>query len=282
MREQSLGSLLPNGSCDCHSHIYLPLDEYPVRPGQHFEANAGIDEYFDVCNTLGVSRHIIVEGKAFAGPGSTLAALSRLGPDRSRAVIFPTDKMTDEQLVAWHDAGVRGFRFLFRAGEDVDSGRIAAAANRVTHLGWHVIVQAEAEELANHYARLASLPTAVVIDHIGRLPKGASAPNPALAALLDFLADGGWIKLSSPYNVTADGASDFSSLADVVRSLVSTAPDRCIWGLNFPHPNLPAAKKPDETATARSLLKLLDKTESDRLFVTNPQLLYGFRAASEG
>ena len=282
MSEHSSGSLLPAGSCDCHSHLYLPLDEYPVRPGQHFEANAGTEEYLDVCNQLGVSRHVIVEGKAFAGPCSTLAALSRLGPERSRAVIFPTDKMTDEQLVAWHDAGVRGFRFLFRAGEDIDSDTIAAAANRVTHLGWHVIVQAEGEELINHYGRFASLPTAVVIDHIGRLPKSASAPNPALTALLDFLAGGGWIKLSSPYNVTADGASDFSSLADVVRSLVSTAPDRCIWGLNFPHPNLPAGKKPDEIATARSLLKLLDKTESHRLFVTNPQRLYDFPAASEG
>ncbi|HVK92418.1 MAG TPA: amidohydrolase family protein [Mycoplana sp.] len=284
MRQQTPQPLLPIGSCDCHSHLYLPLDEFPVLPGQHFEANAGLGEYLDVCGTLGVSRHVIVQGKAYPGPDATLAAVSRLGADRSRAIIFPTGTMTmtDEQLVVWHEAGVRGFRFLSRAGEDVDGDRIAAAADRIAHLGWHVIVQAEADALARHYDRLASLPTPVVVDHLGRLPRDPAAERHALTALLGFLAKGGWIKISSPYNLTLDGASDFSSLADVVRSLVSAAPQKCIWGLNFPHPNLSAGQKPDETWTLRSLLKLLDSAEVARLFVTNPQQLYGFPAVSEG
>ncbi len=282
MTEQSPRPSLPIGSCDCHSHIYLPLDEYPVRPGQHHEAGAGIADYLGVCDTLGISRYVIVQAKAYPGPASTLATVTRLGAVRSRAIIFPADEMTDEQLVAWHEAGVRGFRFLFPAGQDVDGARIAAAANRVAHLGWHMIVQAEAEGLIKHYKKFASLPTAVVIDHMGRLPKGVTAANHALAALLGFLADGGWIKISSPYNLTLDGASDFSSLGGVVKSLVSAAPQRCIWGLNFPHPNLPAANKPDETATVRSLLKLLDSAEVTRLFVTNPEQLYDFPAVAQG
>ncbi|KRE12013.1 hypothetical protein ASE63_20040 [Bosea sp. Root381] len=266
---------LPPGSCDCHSHIYPPREAFPVGSGQ-FEAGADVEDYLAVCRRLGLSRHVIVQGKAYPDPASLLAVLSRLGPPTSRGIVFLDPATPDGRLEAWHDSGVRGVRLLFRKDEAVDIGRIDVTAQRVAGLGWHLIVQAEGDALVAHYPRLAALPVPVVIDHIGRLPRGGTKDDPAARALLDFLAGGGWIKLAAPYNLTRDGRSDFSSLAAIVTELVAAAPARCIWGLNFPHPNLPADDKPDEAATLASLLRLLTEEEIARIFVENPASLYGF------
>ena len=266
---------LPPGSFDCHSHVYPPREAFPVGPGQ-FEAGADVDDYLAVCRRLGVSRHVIVQGKAYPDPASLLAVLSRLGSRTSRGIIFLDPATPEDRLEAWHDSGVRGVRLLFRKDEAVDIGRIDAAARRIAGLGWHLIVQAEGDALAAHYHRLASLSVPVVIDHIGRLPKGATKDDPAARALLDFLAGGGWIKLAAPYNLTRDGRSDFSGLGEILAELVAVAPTRCIWGLNFPHPNLPADRKPDEEATLASLLGLLTDEQTARVFVENPASLYGF------
>lgn len=271
--------LLPPGSCDTHAHLYPPREQFPLRSGAHFESSADLADYRALCRRLGVSRHVILQGKAHPDEASTLYAVAMLGRENSRAVIFFEADTTPDRRLAQHKAGVRGYRFLARRGEMLDLDLIEQAANEAAPLGWHLAVQAEAAELSRCFPRLAALPVPVVVDHIGRLAPGAGRHHPDLAALLGFIEGGAWIKLSAPYNVTPSGQSSFVELAATVSALVKAAPDRCIWATNFPHPNLPAHGKPDEIDTVRSLLAHLDNRHTNALFVDNPARLYGFEAA---
>jgi D-galactarolactone isomerase len=268
--------LLPQASCDCHSHLYPPADVFPVRPGQHHEPNAGTADYLALCGSLGIDRHVLVQGKAYPDRQSLLHGIAELGPGRARGIVFFDETLTDDDLATLRAGGVCGFRFLFRAGEPFDMAAVRAGALAAAAMDGHVIVQAEGAELSAHYDALLALPCPVVVDHIGRLPRGADVEDHAVRALLGFLGSGGWVKLAAPYNVTGNGRSDFAPLSALVRALADTEPRRLVWGLNFPHPNLSPQDKPDERATLQSLLDLLDAAEVRQVFVENPGLLYKF------
>ncbi|KKB11831.1 hypothetical protein VE25_10705 [Devosia geojensis] len=268
--------LLPPGSCDCHSHLYPSADAFPIRAGQHHEPNADTADYLAVCASLGVDRHVLVQGKAYPDRRSLLHGMAGLGSDRARGIVFFDEAPTANDLETLRASGVCGFRFLFRPGEPFDMAPVRAGAELAAAMDGHVIVQAEGAELAARYAGLLALPCPVVVDHIARLPRGAGLDEAATRALLGFLDDGGWVKLAAPYNVTADGRPDFTPLSALVRALVDAGPRRLVWGLNFPHPNLAPQDKPDERATLRSLIDLLDPTEIQQIFVENPRLLYKF------
>src|SRR3546814_2433728 len=100
------------------------------------------------------------------------------------------------------------------------------------------------------------MPCPVVIDHLGRFPAGTDTNAQAFQAVVQFVANGGWIKLAAPYYGTPDGASDFNALSFRVQAFLNAGAERVIWGMNWPHPNLPADGKPDDAATLESLLAL--------------------------
>lgn len=268
--------LLPEGSCDCHSHLYPPYGTFPTRPGQHHELNAETADYLAICNDLGVGRHVLVQGKAYPDWSSLLHGIAELGSERTRGIVFYAPSISAADIAMLNDRNVCGFRFLFRAGEPVDMGAMHAGASLAADNGWHIIVQAEGPALMSHYDTLLDLPCPVIIDHIGRPPRGAGADSAAFTALLEFVRGGGWVKLASPYNLTAAGQSDYTPLAALVHAFLQAGSERLVWGLNFPHPNLRADDKPDERATLTSLLALLTPQETQRIFVENPRLLYRF------
>lgn len=268
--------LLPANACDTHSHIYAKADIFPLRPGQLREEAADVADYLAVCGTLGVERHVILQGKAYAGPEATLDAVSRIGLGRARALLFLDGVPSGTDLQAWSSGGVVGFRFLFPGGAEIVRAQVEQGAAVAAEMGWHIVLQAEAERLVPAYPWLRGLPCPVVIDHIGRLPTDAGVAAPEFEALRSFLADGGWIKIASPYNLQADGSTLFAGLEPLVRGLLEAAPERCIWGMNFPHPNLAPSGKPDERATLASLLGILPPHVVPNLFVNNPARLYRF------
>lgn len=268
--------LLPVDACDTHSHIYPPAGAFPLRPGQRHEPDADVVDYLAICGALGVGRHVILQGKAYDGPAATLDAVSRLGLHRARALLFLDTAPTGADLQDWARRGVSGFRFLFAGGTEIARPPVTLGAAVAAEMGWHIVVQGEAASLNRAYPWLRELPCPVVIDHIGRLPSGTGVDSEDFTTLRSFLGDGGWIKIASPYNLQTDGSTRFDGLGDIVRGLVEAAPSRCIWGMNFPHPNLAADGKPDERATLASLLAILPAEAAHKLFVQNSARLYRF------
>jgi len=150
-------------------------------------------------------------------------------------------------------------------------------APRVAPLGWHLVFQFEGSELAERAPRLAKLACDVVIDHIGRFVAPIALENENVRALFD-LVDGGrcWVKLSAPYQLSKTGAPDYSDYLSQGCAFVKAAPERMVWGTNWPHPRVD--QKPDE---ADLLDVLLDWTDGDEktihaILVENPATLYGF------
>jgi D-galactarolactone isomerase len=58
--------------------------------------------------------------------------------------------------------------------------------------------------------------------------------------------------------------------------LAKLAPERMVWATNWPHPMLPADKKPDDAVLLDMLLDWVpDEAERKKVLVDNPAKLYG-------
>ena len=258
--------------CDTHSHVY------PDNPAQE----ATLDGYLQAAQSIGVGRHVIVHAKAHRhDPQCTLDTVARLGLDRARAVVWEDPGWGDADHRRLHDAGVRGLRFLYADGAPVAVEALAQSAARIAPWGWHLLVQADGTALNQEVlAALGRLACPVVIDHLGRFGPEVDARSSAFGALVRFLGEGGWVKLAAPYYATPDARADFRPLQARVHALLDAGGSRIIWGMNWPHVNLPADRRPDDAAAFESLLAVLrSESEARAVLASNAARLYGFGEA---
>lgn len=224
--------------------------------------------------TLGLTRAVIVQPGVYGDNRMTMDALVEAsGEWRGIARIEPS--ISDAELTELHVAGFRGARFNFRTG--LESLQIVEEiAQRIAPFGWHVQIHTVGRYLAELAERLSRLPTDVVIDHFGRIPLEQGVQGEAFTALLDLLRGGrGWVKLSAPYAFD-DPALPYASLVPYAQALVATAPERLLWGSDWPHPS-----NHGPMPNAGALLDLLalwapDPDHRRQILVDNPARLYGF------
>jgi predicted TIM-barrel fold metal-dependent hydrolase len=269
---------LPPLSCDTHSHIYGDPDACPVLPGHRHDPGTTLDDYLGVAAPMGLERLVLVQPKAYGqDPACMLDAIARLGVSRARGIIMPDDTLSSDDLQRLHDGGIRGVRFLFPDAAAIDVPAIRRTAAQVTPLGWSLIVQGGGPALATCVDDLLRLPCPVIIDHLGRVPAGHAVDSPVFQALLRFVREGGWFKLSAPYYGTPNGEADFRMLESRIHALLDAGIERLVWGMNWPHPNFLPGNKPDDLSSLRSFLSVL-RSPSDvaAVFVRNPARLYGF------
>ena len=170
----------------------------------------------------------------------TLDALDALGGDgRGVAVIDPKITVPDT-LAAFHQRGVRGLRINLYSpikapgGDSLDvSFATTAAAARM--MGWHVQVIAPLPVLLANLDLLSQAPVPFVIDHYGlyghERPGGAAGRR-----LLDLMSlHHVWMKLSAPYRHDR-GPLNTKPDREWLAALIAAAPDRCVWGSDWPHP----------------------------------------------
>jgi predicted TIM-barrel fold metal-dependent hydrolase len=83
-----------------------------------------------------------------------------------------------------------------------------------------------------------------------------------------------WVKLTS-YRASLSGPP-FSDVDPVARKFLSLAPERCLWGSDWPHPKL-TDYMPDD---GKLIDQLADWTDDEnlrrRVLCDNPARLYGF------
>ncbi|MBX6374040.1 MAG: amidohydrolase family protein [Acetobacteraceae bacterium] len=272
----------PPGTCDCHMHVYGPPERYPVAPGaKPPPAGADLARYRDaVMRRLGLSRVVVVQPSAYGMDNAcTLDAVAALGPEVARAVVAVTPETPEAELARLHALGARGARFvLVPAHPMLDWESLPAVAARVAPLGWHVQLQFDGGTLPEREALIRALPCPVVIDHNGRFHDPVPPDREPVRALLRLLETGRvWVKCSSPYGVSRAGPPDYADVAAIARAIIRTAPERVVWGSNWPHPNPPPDHRPDEAA----LFDLLgdwvpDEATRRRILADNPAVLYGY------
>jgi D-galactarolactone isomerase len=270
---------IPAGSVDCHHHIYdhrFPYDsETKLRP-----AEATVADYRRLQKRLGLQRSVVVQPSSYGTDNRCLVdALQRLGKD-ARGIAVIDERTPDSELVWLNDAGVRGIRFnLSRpAGAGVElMDRLCA---RIAPLGWHAQIHASGPSYVTLESKLAELPVVVVIDHLGRVPMPEGLRHEAFAALRRLVDRGRtWIKLSGAYHDSLAGAPSYADTGLMVGEWVKSAPDRVVWGTDWPHPAAMVGEKamPDDAR----LLDLLGEWVADSamlqsILVDNPGRLYGF------
>jgi D-galactarolactone isomerase len=271
---------VPPGATDCHMHIYGPPERYPAAPTNPSPVpfTSDLVAYRKVQARLGLGRTVVVQPTAYGADNAcTLDAVAALGPDAARAVVVVTPETPEAELARLHAAGARGARAFLLKGGLVPWERLGELSARVAPLGWHVQLQFDGGELPEREALIRTLPSAVVIDHVGRFHDPVPPTAPAVRALLRLMESGrAWVKASSPYGVSRSGPPDYADVSAIARAVIAAAPDRVVWGSNWPHPNAPEPK-PDEAP----LLDLLgawapDEKTRRTILADNPALLYDF------
>lgn len=275
--------LAPANACDAHIHLYDRL--CPAAPGARLlPPDASVDDYAAVQRRIGTTRVVVVTPSTYGTDNRVmLAGLRRLG-DAARGIAVVDPGVTDAELDRLHQAGVRGVRFQgFRGSPDFRLDALAPLARRIADRGWHVQLHLAADAIAEHAALLRDLPAPLVIDHLGRLPQPAPFAHPAYRVIRSLLDAGRtWVKLSGAYHDSRDGAPTYADSGALARAYIDAAPERVVWGSDWPYPSASAGERPfPDTAQLFDLLADWSPDESalTRILVTNPEALYGFDTA---
>jgi predicted TIM-barrel fold metal-dependent hydrolase len=267
----------PAGACDCHHHIYDAIRFPPVQPGGTIIPNARLEEYRMLQRRIGTSRNVVVTPLAYATDNRvTLDAIARMGPNaRGVAVIRPT--VTDAQLKMLADGGIRGIRFSLSDPRNAPTSieMIEPLSTRVNALGWHVQINMTADQIVAAQDLWNRLPSAIVFDHMGHVPQPAGLSHPVFNVIRRLVDKGRtWVKLSVTYDNTRDGPPGYADITKVAQAYVKAAPERMVWGSNWPHPN--ETDKPDDAALFDLMSRWApDEATRSRILVQNPMVLYG-------
>ena len=266
----------PANAADCHMHIYDA--GRPQLASRSPVTQAGAPEYRLLQKRIGTTRVVVVQPRNHAVDNQvTLDAVRELGPGaRGIAVLHPT--VSDDELRRLDQGGIRGIRFSLGdpATAVVSEDMIEPLAARIAPLGWHVQLHAPGDFIAAHAALLRRLPTPLVIDHMGRMPPQAGLAHPAFAVMRGLLDRGRtWIKLAGAYFNSTGGPPDYSGADTIAQAFVRAAPERLVWGSDWPHPS--EKNKPDDARLFDLLADWApDEAARHRILVTNPEALYGF------
>lgn len=268
----------PAGAVDAHCHVFGPAEEFPFSAkAKYLPEDASPDLLFALRDKLGFTRNVIVQASCHGTDNAaTLNAIARSG-GMARGVAVVDPDITYEQLEALHEGGIRGVRFNFlkRLVDNAPKDKFLAVAKRIQALGWHVVIYFEAELLKELRPFIDAIPVPVVIDHMGR-PDVTQGPDGAdmlaLRKLLDEREDIS-VKTTCPDRLDAAGVP-WDAFSQAVAPLVADYPDRCLWGTDWPHPNMQDAI-PDDGKLVDMIPRIaVTAALQQKLLVDNPMRLY--------
>lgn len=268
----------PAGACDCHVHVYDAARFSPSRPASRMQRDASVADYRLLQRRNGTARVVLVTAAVYATDNRvTLDAIAQLG-ENARGVAVVGPDITDAELQTLHRGGIRGIRFTqFDPATAVTTiDMIEPLSRRVNALGWHVQIHMRGDQIAAAETLWERLPCPIVFDHMGRLPQPAGIKHPAYAIIRRLIdRDRAWLKLSGAYLDSTVGRPTYADIARVARAFVAAAPERMVWGSDWPHPT--ETDKPDDAALFDLLADWAPAQDTRRrILVTNPETLYGF------
>jgi D-galactarolactone isomerase len=267
----------PPSTCDTHMHIYD--GRYPTAPTAAFTPpDASVADYLKVRARLGIARTVVVQPSTYGKDNScTLAAIAALG-DNARGIAVIDDTVTDAELDRLTKAGMRGVRFHMLPGGALPWEILETVAARVKNFGWHVQLQLDGRTLPDREPQLKKLTGTLVIDHVGKFLEPVPTDHPGMKVILRFLENGRtWVKLSAPYEWSKAGSPNYSDVGKLASTLAKAAPDRMLWGTNWPHPTPGGGPKPDDAWMLDMMAEWIpDETNRRKALADNPARLYGF------
>jgi 2-pyrone-4,6-dicarboxylate lactonase len=269
---------LPKLACNTHCHVFGPIDRFPYADPRPYTPPEAPKEMLAAAHTrLGIARAVVVQATCHGTDNAVTLDAIASSNGTYRGVAIVDDGFDTAQLEALHRGGIRGVRFSFikKLGGAPDLATVRRVADRIRAFGWHMVLLVDAADVSELRDMLAALPVPFVIDHMGRVRASEGVKQTPFATLLDLLdLENAWVKICGLERTSSTGAP-FDDAIPFASALIRKAPDRVLWGTDWPHPNI--AHLPDDADLVDAIPRFApDAASQERLLVTNPSRLYGF------
>jgi 2-pyrone-4,6-dicarboxylate lactonase len=269
----------PPGACDAHCHVFGPAAKFPYAPdAPYWPPDSPFEALQKLHALLGIERAVIVHASCHGTDMAvTLDALARAN-GRYRGTAIIDERCTDEDLERMHAGGIRGVRFNFvkHLGGRPNMDFFQRTVARIRPLGWHLVLHLDAADLIELREVFTRLPLPMVIDHMGRVKAADGLEQPAFQVLLESMKNERcWVKVSGAERVSSTGPP-FTDAVPFARALIHAAPERVLWGTDWPHPNVGKYMPNDGDLMDLFSLMAPEPALQQRILVENPARLYGF------
>lgn len=278
--------VLPEGTVDAHCHIFGPGDEFPYAPERKYTpCDASKEKLFALRDKLGISRNVIVQATCHGDDNRALVDALNSAGDLARGIATVKRSISDKELTRLHAAGVRGVRFNFvkRLVDFTPKEELLEIAHRIAPLGWHVVIYFEAADLPELWDFFTTLPTKVVVDHMGRPDVKKPVDGAEFQLLVKMLREHEniWCKVTCPERLSVSGPAaingeqaPYQDVVPFAKHIVENFPDRVLWGTDWPHPNL-KDHMPDDGLLVDFIPRIATTAEQqEKLLIKNPLRLY--------
>ncbi len=270
---------VPAGAVDAHCHVFGPGHRFPFAPERKYTpCDASREQLVALRDYLGFSRNVVVQATCHGADNRAMVDAVQESNGSARGIATVRADITDEELDSLHESGVRGVRFNFvkRLVDALPTDSLASIAERIQRLGWHIVIYFEAQDLPEYFDFFSSLPTIVVVDHMGRpdVTKPADGADFDLFIKLMMDNDNIWSKVTCPERLSVSGPNSYDDVVPFGRRVVETFPDRVLWGTDWPHPNM-KSHMPDDGKLVDFIPRIAVTEElQQKLLVDNPMRLY--------
>lgn len=274
---------VPAGAWETHAHVIGPSTDYPFVSGRHFNPPpASSADFVAMLDKVGLQYGVVVQVSVHGTDNRLLVKALREYPDRLCGVAVIDPDITDKEVAVLKEAGVRGIRILDIVGGGVGLQNLEVLADRCAEIGWHVQVATRGETYPKIIDRLLRLRAPFIIDHMGWCAAVNGVDSPEFQAVLRIVRNSNcYVKLSGGFRLSAQ-SYPFRDVVPFAEALIDAAPDRMVWGSDWPHVGLydPAAV-PDAGQILDGLAGYAaDVQQQHKILVSNPARFYGIPAAS--
>ncbi|HEY8520112.1 MAG TPA: amidohydrolase family protein [Gammaproteobacteria bacterium] len=269
----------PPKACDAHCHIFGPADKYPYAPDRTYTPpDAPLERFKELQATLGLERAVLVNASCHGTDNRVILDAIAQSDGKYRGVANVDETFTDRDFEMLHEGGIRGIRFNFvqHLGGTPDLDVFHDLVARAADFDWHVVLHFDAKDLVEFDDMLRSLPVPFIIDHMGRVPTKDGLDQEPFKRLLNALRmDNCWVKISGAERISSMGPP-FTDAVPFAHALLEVAPDRILWGTDWPHPNIKRHMPNDGDLVDLIPLYMPDPELQRKVLVDNPHRLYGF------
>ncbi len=266
----------PANATDCHFHIYD--NRFPPAPGGLPAPDASPADYRALQARIGTTRGVVIQPSLYGVDNRpTLEGIAALGPN-FRGVAVVNTSVTDAELQRLHGLGIRGIRFNLAQAGATTLEMLQPLSERVDALGWHCQINMPGDKIVEAADTFLRIRGKLVFDHLAHCPQPEGVQSDTFKLLHRLLDKGNtWVKLSGAYADTKVGPPSYSDASAVARAFAAAAPNRMVWGSDWPHPTEKLDNKPDDAVLFDLLTTWLpEETVRKQVLVDNPAELYGF------
>ncbi|MBB1336670.1 amidohydrolase family protein [Pseudoalteromonas sp. SR44-2] len=274
------GFELLEGAVDAHCHVFGPGNEFGFAPERKYTpCDASKQQLWDLRDYLGFSRNVIVQATCHGADNNAMVDALLASNGLARGIATIKEDISEAELDKLHAAGVRGVRFNFvkRLVDALPFDSLKRIADRIVKRNWHIVIYFESQDLPELYDFFTSLPTTLVVDHMGRPDVTKPVEGEDFALFLQFMRENEnvWSKVSCPERISADGPDKgYQDVVPFARKVVESFPDRVLWGTDWPHPNM-KSHMPDDGKLVDMIPLFAPTAElQKKLLIDNPMRLY--------